>query len=81
MGALASFTDMAQPAVSQHLRILRDLSLVTSSRSGRQIAYSLYDDHVQGLLDEATRNLAHVRAGDADRTPGPTPPLNRKGPR
>lgn len=67
VGTLASSTEMAQPAVSQHLRILRDLGLVTSSRSGRQTVYSLYDDHVQGLLDEASRHLAHVRAGDSAR--------------
>lgn len=79
VGTLASSIHMAQPAVSQHLRVLRDLGLVTSSRSGRQTVYSLYDDHVQGLLDEASRHLDHVRAGDSARNLSHHPdPLNRK---
>lgn len=33
--------DMSQPAISQHLRILRDAGLVAARRSGRQQVYSL----------------------------------------
>jgi len=38
---------------------------VTGSRSGRKTVYSLYDDHIQNLLDEALNHAGHVRAGDA----------------
>ncbi len=69
VGDLASTVEMAQPAVSQHLRILRDLGLVTGSRRGRMTVYSLYDDHVRSLLDEALRHVAHVRAGDSAARP------------
>ncbi len=65
VGDLALTIEMAQPAVSQHLRILRDLGLVTGSRSGRKTLYGLHDDHVQSLLDEALRHVDHVRAGDS----------------
>ena len=65
VGDLASSIALAQPAVSQHLRILRDLGIVTGSRSGRKTVYSLYDDHVQSLLDEALRHVDHVRSGDS----------------
>lgn len=64
VGELATSVELAQPAVSQHLRILRDLGIVSSSRSGRRTVYSLYDDHVQSLLDEALRHVDHVRADD-----------------
>lgn len=64
VGELASSVELAQPAVSQHLRILRDLGIVSGSRSGRRTVYSLYDDHVQSLLDEALRHVDHVRADD-----------------
>lgn len=35
-----------QPLVSQHLRVLRAERLVRGRRRGREVAYSLFDDHV-----------------------------------
>jgi DNA-binding transcriptional ArsR family regulator len=52
---------MTQPAVSQQLRILRSLSLVVGTRTGRQTIYGLHDPHVAVLLDEALRHLEHLR--------------------
>ena len=39
--ALAWRLGVSQPAVSQHLRVLRDIGLVTGERSGRRMHYSL----------------------------------------
>src|SRR5437660_5780361 len=50
---LAVAIGMEQSAVSHQLRLLRNLGLVTGQRSGRSIVYSLYDNHVAQLLDEA----------------------------
>ncbi len=66
VGDLAIAVDMEQPAVSHQLRILRDLDLVTGSRSGRHVIYGLYDSHVATLLDEALRHIEHLRHGAAD---------------
>lgn len=52
-----------QTTVSNHLRLLRHLSLVTGSRDGRHIYYSLFDDHVTELLDEAIGHLEHLPCG------------------
>jgi ArsR family transcriptional regulator, nickel/cobalt-responsive transcriptional repressor len=67
VGDLAGSIGMEQPAVSQQLRILRNLGLVTGERSGRTIVYELYDDHVSELLDQAIYHGEHLRAGHAGR--------------
>ena len=51
---------IGQTTVSNHLRLLRHLSLVEGRRDGRHVIYSLYDQHVEDLLNEATRHLHHL---------------------
>ncbi|EWC60917.1 transcriptional regulator, ArsR family [Actinokineospora spheciospongiae] len=65
---LAEAVGMEQSAVSHQLRLLRNLGLVTGSRSGRSIIYSLYDNHVAQLLDEAVYHSEHLRLGLTDHT-------------
>lgn len=64
---LADTIGMEQSAVSHQLRLLRNLGLVTGTRSGRSIVYSLYDNHVAQLLDEAIYHSEHLRLGLSDR--------------
>jgi DNA-binding transcriptional ArsR family regulator len=64
---LAEAVGMEQSAVSHQLRLLRNLGLVTGARTGRSIVYSLYDNHVAQLLDEAVYHSEHLRLGLADR--------------
>jgi DNA-binding transcriptional ArsR family regulator len=40
----AKVFDVPQPAVSQHLKVLRDAQLVQTHRDGNQIAYSVAAD-------------------------------------
>ena len=68
VGELCEAVEMTQPAVSQQLRILRDLHFVVGVRRGRQTIYGLYDPHVSVLLDEALRHIDHLR-GDAPELP------------
>ena len=58
--------DLGQPAVSQQLRVLRSMGLVTARRDGRNMTYSLYDNHVAELLDAAVYHAEHVRLGTPD---------------
>jgi ArsR family transcriptional regulator, nickel/cobalt-responsive transcriptional repressor len=67
VGELARDVDMEQSAVSQQLRVLRHLDLVVGERTGRQVIYGLYDDHVQALLVEAVSHAEHLRLGLVDR--------------
>ncbi|AEM83060.1 regulatory protein ArsR [Streptomyces violaceusniger Tu 4113] len=63
---LAAGIGMEQSAVSRQLRLLRTLGLVTGRRNGRRIVYSLYDDHVAQLLDQAVHHIEHLRLGIRD---------------
>ena len=54
VGDLVAAVRMEQPAVSHQLRLLRTLGLVNSERQGRHIVYSLFDDHVAELIDQAS---------------------------
>ncbi|MBS1880264.1 MAG: helix-turn-helix transcriptional regulator [Actinobacteria bacterium] len=50
-------------AVSHQLRILRHLGLVVGEREGRRVNYSLHDDHVGQLLEQAMSHVEHLRIG------------------
>jgi DNA-binding transcriptional ArsR family regulator len=67
VGELAEAVEMEQSAVSHQLRLLRNLGLVDGVRQGRRILYSLYDNHVAELLDQAIYHAEHLRLGDPDR--------------
>ena len=64
---LADTIGLEQSAVSHQLRLLRNLGLVVGTRTGRSIVYSLYDNHVAQLLDEAIYHSEHLRLGLSDR--------------
>ena len=64
--ALAEAVEMEQSAVSHQLRLLRNLGLVTGTRSGKSIVYALYDNHVAALLDQAVFHIEHLRLGIKD---------------
>ncbi len=68
VGELADSVEMEQSAVSHQLRLLRALGLVVGTRSGRSVVYSLYDNHVAMLLDEAVYHIEHLGLGISDDT-------------
>lgn len=47
---LAELVGVSQPAVSQHLRVLRSLRIVRGRREGKMVYYTLEDEHVRALL-------------------------------
>ncbi len=66
---LAAITGQSEPAVSQHLRLLRALHLVKTHRAGKKVFYSLDDAHVRFLLEISLRHLAHGPGEVAAREP------------
>lgn len=60
---LAAITGVTESAVSQHLRILRQLRLVRSRREGRMVFHSLDDLHIRILL---TVCLHHIHDDGQD---------------
>jgi len=57
---LAELVGISESAISHHLRGLRQMRLVRARKAGRQVFYSLDDDHIQDLLQ---RGLDHVLHG------------------
>ena len=60
VGALAEKLNMTESAVSHQLRGLRQMRFVRARKSGRQVFYSIDDDHVSRLF---TLGLDHVQHG------------------
>lgn len=56
---VADALGVTQPLVSQHLRVLRADHLVVGRRRGREVAYSLGDDHIAHIVGDAV-----VHAGE-----------------
>ena len=54
---LADSLDMTQSAVSHQLKILKMSKLVGSRRDGKQMYYSLADDHVSTILSMGKEHL------------------------
>ena len=50
-------TDVSQSAVSHQLRLLKEMHLIKSRREGKNVHYSLADDHVRTILQ---MGLEHV---------------------
>ena len=63
VGELSDAIGMEGSAVSHQLRILRHLGLVLAERDGRRVVYSLHDEHVGSLLEEAMSHVEHLRLG------------------
>lgn len=55
--AIAEAVGVSESAVSHHLSGLRQMHLVRARKSGRQVFYSLDDEHIVELFD---RGLDHV---------------------
>jgi len=56
---IAAVVGISESAVSQHLRILRNLRLVKQRKEGRMMYYSLDDDHIHKLLDVCLEHVGH----------------------
>lgn len=50
VGDLSDHLEVSQSAVSHQLRLLRALDIVRYRKDGREVFYSLADDHVRDIL-------------------------------
>ncbi|NLY54017.1 MAG: helix-turn-helix transcriptional regulator, partial [Firmicutes bacterium] len=57
---LAEVLGMSQSAVSHQLRVLRGLNLVRNRREGKEVFYSLDDEHVMNMLAQAADHVRHT---------------------
>ena len=64
----ASGRDVSQPLLSQHLKVLRDVGLVSATRRTTEVAYELIDSHVAQLVSDAMRHSREILGSDRART-------------
>lgn len=57
VGDLASLLNMTVSAVSHQLRVLRSAKLVKGEKQGKEVLYSLDDDHVTKIIE---CGLSHI---------------------
>ncbi|MGH9185159.1 MAG: ArsR/SmtB family transcription factor [Acidimicrobiales bacterium] len=55
---LVDALNLPQPLVSQHLRVLKAERLVAGLRRGREVAYTLSDDHIGHIVADAVSHSA-----------------------
>jgi DNA-binding transcriptional ArsR family regulator len=65
VGELAEALPVSQPAVSQHLAVLREAGLVTSQRSGRRSLYRLRPEALSSVRAYVDRMWADALAAYA----------------
>lgn len=59
VGEIATQLVMTESAVSHQLRGLRQMKLVRARKAGRQVYYSLDDDHVEKLYRMGLEHVEH----------------------
>ncbi len=59
VGEIAALVTLSDSAVSHQLRGLRQMHLVRARKSGRQVFYSLDDDHVSRLYQLGLDHVLH----------------------
>ncbi len=54
---IAATLGMTKSAVSHQLKILRQSELVSYKKSGKNVIYSLADDHVRDIIEKALEHI------------------------
>lgn len=54
---ISALLNMTQSAISHQLRVLKQARLVKYRREGKSVYYSLDDDHIKSIFDQA---LVHI---------------------
>lgn len=57
VGDIANRLNMNQSAVSHQLKILKSAKLIKNRRDGKQIIYSLADDHVYTIIEMGREHI------------------------
>jgi ArsR family transcriptional regulator, zinc-responsive transcriptional repressor len=57
----ATGRDVSQPLLSQHLKVLREVGLVATTRRGTEITYELVDEHVAHIVSDAVKHSQEER--------------------
>ena len=61
VGEIAKKVHLPQPAVSQHLKVLKSANLVEDKRQGQEVLYSVNVSYMAGLLKKLATNLPNKK--------------------
>ncbi len=61
VGEIADVLNMSVSAVSHQLRVLRGSKLVKGTKEGKEVRYSLDDDHVTKIIEYGLTHLAEEK--------------------
>ena len=59
VSAIAEALNMGQSAISHQLRVLRGAKIVKFRRDGKEVRYSLDDDHVLKLMEQGLEHILY----------------------
>jgi ArsR family transcriptional regulator len=57
---LSMLLKMRQPAISQHLKVLRQMRMVRTRRDGKVVYYTLDDDHIRIVLKYGLEHIEEL---------------------
>ena len=57
VGDIAEAVELSQSAISHQLRILKQMHLIKFRRDGKNILYSLADDHVRTIVSQGMEHI------------------------
>ncbi|MFC7342146.1 ArsR/SmtB family transcription factor [Saccharopolyspora griseoalba] len=57
---------VAQPLISQHLRVLKSAGVVFGERHGREVVYRLVDEHLAHIVVDAVAHSEEIARGADD---------------
>lgn len=60
VGDIADLLNMTKSAVSHQLAVMRNMHQVRSRREGKNIYYSLDDQHIVDIIEEALIHMTHT---------------------
>ena len=59
---IAQIVGLSLPAVSHHLRVLRELDIARARKEGKLVFYSRADDHVASLVRQAAEHASEAKS-------------------
>lgn len=61
VGCITDLGEVTQSAISHQLRLLKASGLVKARREGKNMYYSLDDEHISAILEIAYEHIEHKR--------------------
>ncbi len=54
---IANESHLSRPAISHHLKVLKDADILKSEKEGTEVYYYCNKDHILGMLEKVTKTI------------------------